>query len=337
MDLEMNNPAPVDTAAAKKRFSRLGLGAFLMLLITMVVSSVIGAVVAVVKPELMDNKIFYLLLSFVPLYAVGVPIGILVIRKVPREAPERESMPLGRWIVTAIICIFLMYAGNLIGIWVTSYLESAFGITSTNPLEQLITGETLLPQILVTVILAPILEELIFRRMMIDRMRVYGERLAVVTSALMFGLFHGNLSQFFYAFLLGLVFGYVYLRKGKLRYTAALHMFVNLIGSVPGSLLMKYVDEDTLDALQGAADPEQLRELLSVPGVAAYYVFVLLIVALGITGLVLLCVNAKRVHFEPAPQELPKGSRFSTVWLNLGMILLVLGCLGLFAASMLGM
>ena len=70
-----------------------------------------------------------------------------------------------------------------------------------------------------------ILEEFIFRKMVIDRIWQYGEKIAVVTSALIFALFHINLFQFFYALGIGLIFAYVYLRTGKLRYTIIMHAF----------------------------------------------------------------------------------------------------------------
>ena len=48
----------------------------------------------------------------------------------------------------------------------------------------------------------------------------------------MFGLFHLNLFQFFYAFGLGLMFGYVYMRTSQLRYSIVMHMIINFNGSV---------------------------------------------------------------------------------------------------------
>ena len=201
MDYGVRNPAPTaDTKEAKRRFSRLGLGAFVILLVTLVVSSIASGVIAALNPALIQNQIVFWLLNAVPLYAIGIPVGLLVIRRVPREPLEQGRMSLGRWIGTAIICIFLMYLGNLVGVLVTTFLNDTFGLNATNPLEQLLTGESWLPQILVTVIAAPIAEEFVFRRLMIDRMHIYGERLAVVTSAVMFGLFHGNLCIFDYEF-----------------------------------------------------------------------------------------------------------------------------------------
>ena len=49
---------------------------------------------------------------------------------------------------------------------------------------------------------------------------------------MIFGLCHGNFYQFFYAFGIGLVFGYIYTRTGRIRYTIVLHMIINFLGSV---------------------------------------------------------------------------------------------------------
>ena len=159
-------------------------------------------------------------------------------------------------------------------------------------------------------------------------MHIYGEKLAVITSALMFGLFHGNLSQLFYAFALGLVFGYVYLKTGKLRYSIGLHMLINFIGSVVGPFFLeKLAVLDTMETMDMAALEPVLPWLL---GFGAY---VLVLIGLAITGLVLLCINKRRVSFTPAEMELPKESHFRTVYVNVGMILLLVGCVTLILAN----
>ena len=56
-------------------------------------------------------------------------------------------------------------------------------------------------------------------------------------SALLFALYHANLEQFFYAFLLGLLLAYVYYRTGLLRVSVALHMVLNFFGAVMSLLL----------------------------------------------------------------------------------------------------
>ncbi|MBQ9842607.1 MAG: CPBP family intramembrane metalloprotease [Oscillospiraceae bacterium] len=313
---------------AKKHFSRLGLGSFVILGLGSVVQILAMGVIDGVFPRWMENSWGMWLITFVPLYLIAVPVGLLLLRKVPVKPLEKHDLKPGRYIVSAIICIFMMYAGNILGTVITALLQLLPGISAGNPILGYATDDALLPKVLFMVILAPVIEEYIFRKQLIDRMHIYGEKLAVITSALMFGLFHGNLSQLFYAFALGLVFGYVYLKTGKLRYSIGLHMLINFIGSVVGPFFLeKLAVLDTMETMDLAA----LEPIL--PWLLGFGAYVLVLVGLAITGLVLLCINKRRVSFDPADLELPKESRFKTVYMNAGMILLVIGCMALIIAN----
>ena len=313
---------------AKKHFSRLGLGTFVILGLGAVVQILAMGVVDGVFPQWMENSWGMWLITFAPLYLIAVPVGLLLLRKVPVKPLEKHDLKPGRYVVSAIICIFMMYAGNILGTIITALLQLLPGISAGNPILGYATDNALLPKVLFMVILAPVIEEYIFRKQLIDRMHIYGEKLAVITSALMFGLFHGNLSQFFYAFALGLVFGYVYLKTGKLRYSIGLHMLINFIGSVVGPFFLEKLA--VLDTM-GTMDIAALEPIL--PWLLGFGAYVLVLIGLAIAGLVLLCINKRRVSFAPAELELPKESRFRTVYLNVGMILLILGCAALIISN----
>ena len=62
------------------------------------------------------------------------------------------------------------------------------------------------------VILSPIIEEILFRKILIDKIKLYGDKVAILVSAVTFGVYHGNLSQVFYATALGAIFAYVTLK-----------------------------------------------------------------------------------------------------------------------------
>ena len=49
---------------------------------------------------------------------------------------------------------------------------------------------------------------------------------------MLFGAIHGNFSQFFYTLFVGIVFGWIYVYSGKLRYSIILHMLFNTIGVI---------------------------------------------------------------------------------------------------------
>ena len=80
-------------------------------------------------------------------------------------------------------------------------------------------------------ILGPLCEEVLFRGLLAGRLARYGQKPAAFVSALLFGLYHANLSQFCYAFLLGLLLAYAYFYTGTLKMPVLLHILINLYGS----------------------------------------------------------------------------------------------------------
>lgn len=85
-------------------------------------------------------------------------------------------------------------------------------------------------EIVSAVIAAPILEELFFRGMIYKRLRdMVNVKAAVIISALFFGAFHGNLVQFVYAFIIGLMLAYVYEKFKTIWAPVVFHVGANLI------------------------------------------------------------------------------------------------------------
>ena len=76
-------------------------------------------------------------------------------------------------------------------------------------------------------------------------LRRFGDGFALLVSSLLFGMFHLNMVQAPYAFLLGLWFGYLVLRTGSLRISMILHACINFSAGVM-SILMKGMGEETL-------------------------------------------------------------------------------------------
>ena len=310
-------PAP-PAEEARKTFSRLGLA----------VAAVLGVgtlgqvLLAWLLPERFYGESWFIwAVTFAPLYLLAFPAGFLLLRAVPARRAAKQPLDgsFGRLIP---ICICLMIFGNYIGLGVNWLVARLTGASASNPVAAYALQSSLWAKVLFMTVLAPLAEELLFRRALIDRMRPYGERLAVVTSALMFALFHGNFSQFFYAFLLGLLFGYVYLRTGRLRWSLLLHMLVNLLGTVIGPGLLEKLD--AVGAQTGASFS---------PWTAAYALYTAAMLGLAVAGLVMLMSSRQKLRFEPEDRELPRGKRFRTVWVNPGMGLLALLCLALFGLN----
>lgn len=85
-------------------------------------------------------------------------------------------------------------------------------------------------QILATVIVIPAVEEMIFRGFVFAPLRERFSFLrAAVISALLFGLYHGNLIQGIYAFLLGIVMAWLYERFRTIAAPYLFHLAANLM------------------------------------------------------------------------------------------------------------
>jgi len=99
------------------------------------------------------------------------------------------------------------------------------------------------PGILIYVcIVAPVIEEFVFRGMCLGLLtKVAGFHIANILQALVFGLYHGNLIQGIYAFILGICIGYIFYFLGSIGYTMIFHIGIN----VAGMLLDYIVPEDS--------------------------------------------------------------------------------------------
>ena len=307
---------------AKKDFSRFGLSLFVIGIVTTVLQLILGVIMGIFMADttLANSDLIFWILTMAPLYLVSVPIGYWMMSKIPAEDCPKQKLRLGRFLLLMLMCMPIMYAGNLIGNILSSLLS---GGTAENPLIDLIMDKPLY-SFFFAVLLAPFVEEFLFRRQIIDRLGKYGEKTAILFSGITFGLFHMNLFQFFYAFGLGVIFAYVYTRTRMLRYPVIMHMIINFLGSVIAPLLLNMLDLELLTSLD-SANAEQLMDAL--PGLLVYLGYSLLYMGCVIAGLAILIVRWKKCSFHPASRELPAGNVGKYVYRNPGMICFTLFCL----------
>lgn len=330
------NESTYDLVSTKKVFSRIGLALCAILAITTVLQMLWFYVPAILWGE--DNWMSasswgMWIGSFAPLYLVAIPIGLLVMRKLPAHVPQDNKLEAKSFLTLFPICLFLMYGGNLIGTLLSLLLS---GGNAENALIDYVMDSNPL-KIAVMVILAPLLEEFVCRKQIIDRTRQYGEKTAAFLSALVFGLLHQNLFQFFYAFALGFVFAYIYIRTGRLRYPVLLHCIVNFMGSVIAPRILAGIDTDAITNMNPNAAPEELVALYQqiLPGLLIALGYFLFLGSMSIAGFVLLLVKRKELVWKEADAQLPKNSVVKTVYLNVGMVLYVLLCVAAIVLTLL--
>lgn len=227
----------------RKVLSRLGWAYTVFFLASTAVQYLI-ALAAAAAPEPWQNILWNdnvsMILSQASMYLVGFPLCFLVLRRIPawHRPGERKIRGLELFFL-AVFCMGFAYIGNLIGSLMASVWDMARGVQSINPVSDVIQTMNPVVMIAATVIVAPVMEELLFRKLLIDRLIPFGQPMAVVISGVSFGLYHGNLFQFFYACMLGMIFAYLYSSTGKMRYNVVLHMIINLTGGVIPLLLVR--------------------------------------------------------------------------------------------------
>lgn len=95
--------------------------------------------------------------------------------------------------------------------------------------EQAFSGQPVGLMILVVGIIGPICEELMFRGIVFHRLKDWVKpQAAIVISALLFGIYHGNIVQFFYATCMGVMLAIIYDKTGTLWISIVAHIAANL-------------------------------------------------------------------------------------------------------------
>lgn len=307
---------------ARRDFSRIGASLCLMVVVWYALATVLeGALYAAVggKGEA-PNWVTYVG-SGVPLYLIAMPIAVMLMGKSTVIETRKFDMKPGLFFKLLLMCLPMMWAGSVFGSMLSMVLSNGEATDRVADLAM----QTNIWNVVFLVIVGPIFEEWLFRKQLIDHTRKYGEKTAILLSGLAFGLFHMNLFQFFYAFLLGLMFGYVYTRTSKLRYSTAMHMIINFNGGVLAPWVLTRVDLDQLDKVSQAAENGNVAAMeqwasQNATGLAIMLVYFLLYGAMVLVGFVLLIRNFRKAEFYTAPEELPRGVRAQTVYGNVGMV-----------------
>lgn len=289
----------------KKVFNRIGLAMLVSMILKNVIQIIFFNIIGKVNPDLLSASWINYIALAISYYLIGFPVFYFMIKGLP-EGEKREDKKLGVWEIVkfCFISYSLMYIFNFLTNIFIILISIFKGSEVVNPLQNIIEGSSLILTLIFVGILSPIIEEMMFRGIMLNKLRRYGDKVAIVTTALLFGLFHANFSQFFYATVLGLIFAYVTLKTGTIKYSIILHIFVNMMGSFIIPLII--------------GDGSNL---------VAYGCVLFLVLLISIVGLVLLIKDRKNISLLDGEVKLENGTAFKTIWINLGMILFTVICL----------
>ncbi|MBQ7003725.1 MAG: CPBP family intramembrane metalloprotease [Oscillospiraceae bacterium] len=155
----------------------------------------------------------------------------------------------------ALTCVF--FGGQLVFSGAYELMEAGLnliGFTAESSMEMATAGSQTVSMFIYAGIVAPIAEELVYRGLAMRCLEKHGKALAIVVSSLLFAVMHANLPQSVFAFMVGLVLGYVAMEY-SIIWSILLHILNNM---VLGDLMSK--------ALEGCSEQVQNIVNLSVLG-----------------------------------------------------------------------
>jgi len=320
-----------DAKKTGKSFSVIGFALLAFLGLAVLVTQILPYLIPQLRTAFqeMDSNL-YMGIFYILLYGIGFLLFVLIVRKLPKDEIPKQKMSFGRLFIILAMMYPLITAGNLTGNLI-EYAISPENSTLSKIME-MFSVDSVLPDI-IAVLVAPVVEELVFRKMLIDRTKRYGEKAAILFSAVCFGLYHRTIPQLLYATALGLFFGYVYSRSGKIRYTMIMHAVINGVSAI---MLFLSSKEMTLFESLAMGIADSLDSFLLVLITILLLQLELLVFGTIIVGIVFLCKKLKKVQFTAeGPYCIPKEQLFSTMWLNWGVIVLAAVCVGLTFAELL--
>jgi membrane protease YdiL (CAAX protease family) len=272
-----------------------------------------------VRPDALVFNEYIMVLIDCALYGLSILALWALLRELPGPQPARiprERMHVGKFLgyfcVARGTAVVLSIVGTILYVVLALLMKGPDGLMQyfqdANPL--LGSGNAMQSWLLMLVVcvVAPVAEEWMFRRLLLDALRPFGDTVAILYSGIAFGLLHMNVQQIVYATGFGLLLGYVMVRTDNIWICMGLHAAVNT-----SSMIVLPVLESRLQ---------------SYVVMMALVAFVCALMAACAIGLVLFFVYVKRVRLLPPAYRFSEPIKAKMVLLNPGTICYMVLCAG---------
>lgn len=301
----------------------------LMMIVVFLARAAASIVISLIQPafEGLDETTAYLfdtLFSFLFLYVIPIAAALLIFRK-PCKGVYGRIYKKPVFMSNAMVLFPAIYGlgimTNLLTMWISSFFAETDLYDSFNTVNELTSPNITCALILMfqLVVIAPIFEEFWFRGIVMESLRPYGNGFAILVSALLFGLTHGNLQQFFYATVLGICLGYIAISTKSIVVTTIMHAMFNSIAG----FIMLFISMDDVQSYMMSGGTEAADS----PAVIAYTVFMFFVVILLLVGLIMAVMKLRKIRryrVEKVWSEVSAARRWGVFFSRFTVIIMVI-------------
>ncbi|UOY91570.1 CPBP family intramembrane metalloprotease [Ectobacillus sp. JY-23] len=184
-------------------------------------------------------------------FAVALLIIVLLVKNDP-DFPRHEKAAPGKTFMWMVLGVFLAYTAQIVAATIEmNLLGIEPGSDNTKALVEI--AELTPWFIIVTSIIAPILEEIVFRKILFGALyKRFNFFIAAIISSLIFAAVHGEFSHLLIYTAMGLVFAFLYAHTKRIIVPIAAHVMMNTI-----VVLINIVFKDNLERIMREAEKMQ--------------------------------------------------------------------------------
>ena len=180
-----------------------------------------------IESAFISRKVAYLLGVIVVclLIYIGIKKGILSNIRIDFDEINLDTM-----FKATFLCLLCTILSVIITIFLLSFSDSAWVVSSNiNSDNGALSLSEKIVYLIATAIGAPVVEELVFRGVLIGILRKYTNvRTSIIISVIIFGILHfTSISVIFNAIVMRLAFGYMYVKKDNLALSMTMHAILN--------------------------------------------------------------------------------------------------------------
>ncbi len=194
------------------------------------------------KSGIITTENFDLFLQYFIIYLIIFPVTMLVFyltngrknRIYLKQCilkPERSTAWITKWLIIAFSVIMTVSTVSLVPLKILKQITGLNFVDSDDllfGLSPVATVPNFVVNIVPSIIFAPIFEELLFRGMIFKNNQKLGELFAVVTSGILFGIWHQQFSHAIFASTVGMFCCYLYLKTKSIFPSMILHFIINV-------------------------------------------------------------------------------------------------------------